>query len=53
MNYGKHAKLLKKNLSNRILKAYIKQKKKNVRPDIFLGEEESSYIAHLKVLKGI
>ena len=52
MNYVKHAKSLKKNLSNRILKAYIKQKK-NVRSDIFLGEKTNWYIAYLEVLKGI
>ena len=59
MNYVKHAKSLKKNLSNRISKAYINQKKKkkkknsNVRSDFFLGEEANSYTGHLEALRGI
>ena len=59
MNYVKHANSLKKNLSNRISKAYINQKKKkkkknsNVRSDFFLGEEANSYTGHLEALRGI
>ena len=54
MNYVKHAKSLKKNLSNRISKAYINQKKKsNIRSDFFLGEEANSYTWHLEALTGI
>ena len=61
MNYVKHAKSLKKNLSNRISKAYINQKKKKkkkkknstVRSDFFLGEEANSYTGHLEALRGI
>ena len=55
MNYVKHAKSLKKNLSNRISKAYINQKKKkaNIRSDFFFGEEANSYTGHLEALRGI
>ena len=54
INYVKHAKSLKKNLSNRISKAYINQKKKsNIRSDFFLGEEANSYTGHLEALTGI
>ena len=43
MNYVKHANSLKKNLSNRISKAYINQKKKK-KKKIQMSDQISSWV---------